>query len=80
MRYINTLTETSYKSQNKVDLAHEMYSTSWVRSDCKNVYDWCKGASFRLFQVHNIILEYDDGDLESFVDALIQHNIIKEIH
>jgi len=80
MRYINALTEMPFQSDNKIDLAHELYKTSWVKTDSKNIVDWCRGASFRLYQVHNIVLDYDDDNLETFIDALIKHNIIKEIH
>lgn len=80
MRYLNALTEQPLKSTNKIDLAHELYNTSWVKSDSKDIYEWCRGASLRLFQVRDIKLIYIDDDLESFIDALIENNIIKEIH
>ena len=80
MRYINTLTEKPFVSVNKTDLAYELYQSSWLKNEYTDIYHWCKGASFRLYQVHNIVLDYDEKDLESFIDALIQYNIIREVH
>jgi hypothetical protein len=80
MRYLNGLTEQPFLSTNKIDLAYELYNTSWVKSDSLDIYDWCKGASARLYQVRDIKLIYDDNDLVSFIDALIENNIIMEIH
>jgi|TARA_A100000172_G_scaffold44424_2_gene27356 hypothetical protein len=80
MRYLNGLTEQPFKSTNKIDLAYELYNTSWVKSDSLDIYEWCRGASLRLYQIKDIRLVYVDDDLESFIDALIENNIIMEIH
>lgn len=80
MRYFNGLTDLPFESTNKLDLAYELYNTSWVKTDASNIYEWCKDASMRLYQVRDIKLSYDEKDLESFIDALIEHNIIMEVH
>ena len=80
MRYFNGLTELPYESTNKLDLAYELYETSWVKSDAKDIHEWCRDASRRFYQVKDIKLVYVDKDLESFIDALIENNIIMEVH
>lgn len=70
--------ERIYKSNNKYDLCHELYVTSFAKVHSPNVHEWCIKACSRIGEQYDIDIQYKNP--VQFIDELIAHNIIQEIH
>tara|TARA_R110000822_G_scaffold227789_1_gene360392 strand:+ start:1983 stop:2225 length:243 start_codon:yes stop_codon:yes gene_type:complete len=79
MKFVDSRNEFVFKANTKVELANELYKTSWLKHDADDVNDWCYKASQRLNMVEDITLQYTYDDLDGFISELIKFNIIEEI-
>jgi hypothetical protein len=67
-----------YASNNKVNLAWEMYKTSFAKGDSENIHEWGIEVCNRINEVHETEIKYHNP--VQLVNDLIKYNIIKELH
>ena len=74
-----------FTSTNKVDLVLELYLCSWVKPSQEketpsyhDLYQYCMQCTDRLEAITGVRLEW--FTTIEFIDELIEHNLIMEIH
>ena len=77
MRYVDN-TKQIYNATNKTDLAEELYKSSWSRVHATSKEDWYASCANRIHEQFGVRVRYYDPI--AFIDDLIEHNLIMEIH
>lgn len=77
MRYVDN-TGCVYHAVNVTDLADELYKSSWSRVHATSKDDWFASCANRIHEQYGYSISYSDPS--AFVDDLIKHNLIMEIH